>query len=228
MGINIAIDGPSGAGKSTLARKLAEKLNFIYVDTGALYRTIGLYTLRNGVAPKDAAAVEKLLPEIEVGLQFVEGEQHVYLNGEDVSSEIRVHEVSQYASLVSAIPAIRQFLFETQQNMAKKFNVIMDGRDIGTVVLPNAEVKIFLTASPEVRARRRYNELLQRGQDVDFEQVLADVIKRDDQDMNRPVAPLKPAEDSVIIDTSEFTFEESLDVLYRAIKERIYDGNQDY
>ncbi len=221
MGINIAIDGPSGAGKSTLARKLAEKLNYIYVDTGALYRTIGLYTLRKGVDPQDTAAVEELLPEIEVGLRFVESEQHVYLNGEDVSSEIRVHEVSQYASLVSAIPAVRQYLFETQQSMAKKFNVIMDGRDIGTVVLPNAEVKIFLTASPEVRARRRYNELLQRGQNVDFEQVLADVIKRDEQDMNRPVAPLKPAEDSIIIDTSEFTFDESLAVLYKTIKERI-------
>ena len=221
MGINIAIDGPSGAGKSTLARKLAEKLNYIYVDTGALYRTIGLYTLRKGVDPQDTAAVEELLPEVEVGLRFVESEQHVYLNGEDVSSEIRVHEVSQYASLVSAIPAVRQYLFETQQSMAKKFNVIMDGRDIGTVVLPNAEVKIFLTASPEVRARRRYNELLQRGQNVDFEQVLADVIKRDEQDMNRPVAPLKPAEDSIIIDTSEFTFDESLAVLYKTIKERI-------
>lgn len=221
MGINIAIDGPSGAGKSTLARKLAEKLNYIYVDTGALYRTIGLYTLRKGVDPQDTAAVEELLPEIEVGLRFVESEQHVYLNGEDVSSEIRVHEVSQYASLVSAIPAVRQYLFETQQSMAKKFNVIMDGRDIGTVVLPNAEVKIFLTASPEVRARRRYNELLQRGQNVDFDQVLADVIKRDEQDMNRPVAPLKPAEDSIIIDTSEFTFDESLAVLYKTIKERI-------
>lgn len=221
MGINIAIDGPSGAGKSTLARKLAEKLNYIYVDTGALYRTIGLYTLRKGVDPQDTVAVEELLPEIEVGLRFVESEQHVYLNGEDVSSEIRVHEVSQYASLVSAIPAVRQYLFETQQSMAKKFNVIMDGRDIGTVVLPNAEVKIFLTASPEVRARRRYNELLQRGQNVDFDQVLADVIKRDEQDMNRPVAPLKPAEDSIIIDTSEFTFDESLAVLYKTIKERI-------
>lgn len=221
MGINIAIDGPSGAGKSTLARKLAEKLNYIYVDTGALYRTVGLYVLRNGIDPKDAEEVAAVLPKINVSLRFIMGEQHVYLNGEDVSTEIRIHEVSQYASLVSAIPAVRQFLFETQQKMAAENDVIMDGRDIGTVVLPNAEVKIFLTASPEVRARRRYNELLQRGQEVDYEQVLSDVIKRDDQDMNRAVAPLKPAEDGVILDTSECSFDESLALLYRTVKEKI-------
>ncbi len=221
MGINIAIDGPSGAGKSTLSRKLAEKLNFIYVDTGALYRTVGLFVYRNGIDPKDAEAVSAVLSDIEVSLQFIAGEQHVFLNGEDVSSDIRIHEVSQYASLVSAIPAVRQFLFETQQKMAAENNVIMDGRDIGTVVLPNAEVKIFLTASPEVRARRRYEELLQRGQEVEYDQVLADVIKRDDQDMNRPVAPLKPAEDGVILDTSECSFEESLALLYKTVKERI-------
>lgn len=221
MGINIAIDGPSGAGKSTLARKLSAKLNFVYVDTGAMYRTIGLYIYRKGINPKDAEKVASVLSEINVDLSFVQGEQRVYLNGEDVSAEIRLHEVSQYASLTSAIPAVRAYLFDMQQALAAANNVIMDGRDIGTVVLPNAEVKIFLTAKPEVRARRRYNELLERGQEVDFDQVLADVVRRDEQDMNRPVAPLKPAEDSVILDTSELTFEQSLELLYNTVKERI-------
>ncbi len=221
MGINIAIDGPSGAGKSTLSRKLAAKMNFIYVDTGALYRTVGLYVYRKSIDPKDADAVAAVLPEIEVSIAFIDGEQHVYLNGEDVSTDIRLHEVSQYASLTSAIPAVRQFLFETQRKLAAENNVIMDGRDIGTVVLPEAEVKIFLTASPEVRAERRYKELLERGQEVDFEQILADVIRRDEQDMNRPIAPLKPAEDSIVLDTSECTFEQSLELLYSTAKERL-------
>lgn len=223
MGINVAIDGPSGAGKSTLARKLAEKLNYIYVDTGALYRTVGLFMYRNGIDPKDADRVAEVLPEINVGLRFINSEQHVYLNGEDVSADIRLHEVSQYASLVSAIPAVRRFLFDTQRKMAAENDVIMDGRDIGTVVLPQADVKIFLTASAEVRARRRYNELLERGQTVDYEQILADVNQRDEQDTNRPVAPLKPAEDSVILDTSECSFDESLALLYKTIKERLHD-----
>jgi cytidylate kinase len=221
MGINIAIDGPSGAGKSTLARKLANKLDFIYVDTGALYRTVGLYVYRKGIEANDVEKVTALLPEINVSIAFIDGEQHVYLNGEDVSSDIRLHEVSQYASLTSAIPAVRQFLFETQQKLARENDVIMDGRDIGTVVLPEAEVKIFLTARPEVRAQRRYKELLERGQTVDFEKILADVIQRDEQDMNRSVAPLKPAEDSVILDTSELSFEESLDLLFKTAKEKM-------
>lgn len=221
MGINIAIDGPSGAGKSTLARKLAAKLDFIYVDTGAMYRTIGLYIFRKGIDPQDVDQVAAVLPEIKVELSFVDGEQRVYLNGEDVSSDIRLHEVSQYASLTSAIPAVRAYLFNMQQTLATENNVIMDGRDIGTVVLPNADVKIFLTARPEVRAQRRYDELLERGQEVEFDQVLADVIRRDEQDMNRPVAPLKPAEDSIILDTSGNTFEQSLDLLYNTVKERI-------
>lgn len=221
MGINIAIDGPSGAGKSTLARKLAAKLNFIYVDTGAMYRTIGLYIYRKGIDPKDVEKVASVLPEIKVELSFIDGEQRVYLNGEDVSSDIRLHEVSQYASLTSAIPAVRAYLFDMQQTLAAENNVIMDGRDIGTVVLPNAEVKIFLTAKPEVRAQRRYNELLERGQEVDFDQILADVIRRDEQDMNRPVAPLKPADDSIILDTSGNSFDESLELLYNTVKERI-------
>lgn len=221
MGINIAIDGPSGAGKSTLARKLASKLGFIYVDTGALYRTVGLYIYRKEIDPKDNETVASVLPEIEVSIAFINGEQHVYLNGEDVSADIRLHEVSQYASLTSAIPEVRRFLFDTQRKLAAENNVIMDGRDIGTVVLPDAEVKIFLTARPEVRAERRYKELLERGQEVDFEQVLADVVRRDDQDMNRPIAPLKPAEDSVILDTSECSFDESLDLLFKTAKEKL-------
>lgn len=221
MSINIAIDGPSGAGKSTLSRKLAEKLKFIYVDTGALYRTVGLYMLQNGIDPKDAVSVEEALPDVGVEIRFISGEQHVFLNGADVSKEIRIHEVSNYASLVSAIPAVRKFLFETQQKMAAEYDVIMDGRDIGTVVLPNADVKIFLTASAEVRAERRYKELLERGQEVSYDQVLADVNARDEQDTNRPIAPLKPAEDGVIVDTSECTFDESLALLYKTVVERL-------
>lgn len=221
MGVNIAIDGPSGAGKSTLARKLAEKLNYIYVDTGALYRTVGLYIFKNKIDPQNINAVTEALKSVDVGLRFVGGEQHVYLNGEDVSSDIRLHEVSQYASLVSAIPAVRQFLFDTQRKLASENDVIMDGRDIGTVVLPDADVKIFLTASAEVRARRRYNELLERGQSVDFDQILADVNQRDEQDMNRPIAPLKLADDGVLVDTSDCSFDESLALLYKTIKERL-------
>lgn len=221
MGINIAIDGPSGAGKSTLSRKLAAALGFVYVDTGAMYRTVGLYVYRNAIKPDDVAGVTDALKKIEVSLGFIEGEQHVYLNGEDVSTDIRLHEVSQYASLVSAIPAVRQFLFEMQQKLAAENNVIMDGRDIGTVVLPNAELKIFLTASAEDRANRRYQELIARGQTVDYDQILADVVKRDEQDMNRSVAPLKPAEDSVILDTSGFEFEQSLALLLKTVKERL-------
>lgn len=221
MGINIAIDGPSGAGKSTLSRKLAAELGFVYVDTGAMYRTVGLYVYRNAIKPDDVASVSDALTNIEVSLGFIDGEQHVYLNGEDVSADIRLHEVSQYASLVSAIPAVRQFLFEMQQKLAAENNVIMDGRDIGTVVLPNAELKIFLTASAEDRASRRYRELIARGQSVDYDRILADVVKRDEQDMNRAVAPLKPAEDAVILDTSGFEFEQSLALLLKTVKERL-------
>ena len=223
MGINIAIDGPSGAGKSTLSRKLAAELGFIYVDTGAMYRTIGLYVCRNKIDPQDHASVKKVLDKIEVSLRFIDGEQHVYLNGEDVSADIRLHEVSQYASLVSAIPEVRRFLFEMQQKLAAENNVNMDGRDIGTVVLPNAELKIFLTASAEDRANRRYKELVERGQDVDYDQILADVVKRDEQDMNRDVAPLKPADDSVILDTTGFGFEQSLALLIKTAKEGLCD-----
>ncbi len=221
MGINIAIDGPSGAGKSTLSRRLAQKLGYIYVDTGALYRVVGLAVLRAGIDPGDEKRVTEELKVIRVDLCYIDNDQHVYLNGEDVSKEIRLHDVSQYASKVSAIPAVRSYLFETQQKLARENDIVMDGRDIGTVVLPGADVKIFLTASAEVRAKRRFIELEERGQQVTYEQVLKDVIARDTQDMNREIAPLKPAEDGVILDTSDFGFEESLELLYQTVTERL-------
>ncbi len=221
MGINVAIDGPSGAGKSTLSKELAKKLGYIYVDTGALYRTVGLAVLNAKVDYSDVKSVQSLLPEIQVDLKYIGKDQHVYLDGADVSDQIRLHEVSEYASKVSAIPAVRAYLFEMQQKLARENDIVMDGRDIGTVVLPNADVKIFLTASAEVRAKRRYNELIERGQEVAYEQVLADVVARDYQDMNREIAPLRPAEDSITVDTSELTFEESLDLLFKTITENL-------
>lgn len=220
MSIAIAIDGPAGAGKSTIAKAAAKHLGFIYVDTGAMYRAIGLYCLRKGVDPTDSAAVTALLSEIEVSLARDENKnQLVILNGEDVSGLIRTPDVSMAASRASAIPEVRAFLLSLQRDMAKEYNVIMDGRDIGTVVLPDAKVKIFLTASAEIRARRRYDELLEKGEDVKYEDVLADVIERDNNDMNRPIAPLKPAEDSILCDTSELTLQQSIDLLIKTIEE---------
>lgn len=222
MYIAIALDGPAGAGKSTIARRAAEALDFIYVDTGALYRAIGLAVSRAGVTPEDQAAVEALLGEISVDLAFNEsGAQIVLLNGEDVSSLIRTPEASMTASAVSAIPCVRAFLLDLQRGMAKKHNVIMDGRDIGTVVLPDAQVKIFLTASPEARAGRRYKELIEKSMDVRFEDILDDVNKRDYNDTHRETAPLKPAEDSVTVDTTELDFEQSVDKIISVIKERL-------
>lgn len=222
MSVAIAIDGPAGAGKSTIAKAAAKHLGYIYVDTGAMYRAIGLYTLRSGVDPKDKEAVTALLDSIEVSLARDENKnQLVILNGEDVSGLIRTEQVSMAASNVSAIPSVREFLLSLQRDMAKEYNVIMDGRDIGTVVLPDANVKIFLTASAEIRARRRYDELIEKGQDVVYEDVLADVIQRDNNDMNRAIAPLKPAEDSVLCDTSELTLEESIQLLISTIEENI-------
>ena len=222
MYIAIALDGPAGAGKSTIARRAAEALDFIYVDTGALYRAIGLAVSRAGVTPENQAAVEALLGEISVDLAFNEsGSQIVLLNGEDVSSLIRTPEASMTASAVSAIPCVRAFLLDLQRGMAKKHNVIMDGRDIGTVVLPDAQVKIFLTASPEARAGRRYKELIEKGMDVRFEDILDDVNKRDYNDTHRETAPLKPAEDSVTVDTTELDFEQSVDKIISVIKERL-------
>ncbi|MBQ6626671.1 MAG: (d)CMP kinase [Ruminococcus sp.] len=222
MNIAIAIDGPAGAGKSTIAKLAAKELSFIYIDTGALYRAIGLYVYRNGVDSKD---VEKILPkleEINVSLDFNDkGEQIVLLNSEDVSSLIRTPEISMYASDVSAIPQVRAFLLDLQRNMAKTNNVIMDGRDIGTVVLPDAKIKIFLTASAEIRAKRRYDELIEKGMDVKYDDVLQDVITRDYNDSHREVAPLKPAEDCIYVDTSDLDLEQSVQKLISIMKENM-------
>ena len=219
--VSIAIDGPSGAGKSTLAKRLAKELGYIYVDTGAMYRSIGLYALRRGVDPKDADAVQALLPGIELGIQLQDGAQHVYLNGEDVSTDIRAEAVGMAASAVSAHPAVRAFLLDTQRNLAKGQNILMDGRDIGTVVLPDATVKIFLTASPEARAERRRKELAEKGQPADFATVLADIQQRDYQDTHRAVAPLKQAQDAVLVDSSDIDFEQTFALLKKTILERI-------
>lgn len=222
MSIAIAIDGPAGAGKSTIAKMAAKELSFIYVDTGALYRAIGLYVFRNGVDSKDAVKIIEMLEYIKVELAFNDKkEQIVLLNGEDVSSFIRTPEISMYASDVSAIPEVRAFLLDLQRNMAKTNNIIMDGRDIGTVVLPDAKVKIFLTASAEVRAKRRYDELIEKGMEVKYEDVLSDVITRDYNDSHRETAPLKPADDSVIVDTSELNLEQSVEKLISIMKERM-------
>ena len=219
--VSIAIDGPSGAGKSTLAKRLAKELGYIYVDTGAMYRSIGLYALRRGVDPKDADAVQALLPGIELGIHLQDGAQHVYLNGEDVSTDIRAEAVGMAASAVSAHPAVRAFLLDTQRNLAKGQNILMDGRDIGTVVLPDATVKIFLTASPEARAERRRKELEEKGQPADFATVLADIQQRDYQDTHRAVAPLKQAQDAVLVDSSDIDFEQTFALLKKTILERI-------
>ena len=219
--VSIAIDGPSGAGKSTLAKRLAKELGYIYVDTGAMYRSIGLYALRRGVDPKDADAVQALLPGIELGIQLQDGAQHVQLNGEDVSTDIRAEAVGMAASAVAAHPAVRAFLLDTQRNLAKGQNILMDGRDIGTVVLPDATVKIFLTASPEARAERRRKELEEKGQPADFATVLADIQQRDYQDTHRAVAPLKQAQDAVLVDSSDIDFEQTFALLKKTILERI-------
>ena len=218
--ISVAIDGPSGAGKSTVTRAAAAQLGFTYVDTGAMYRAIGLAVRRRGIDGADADAIAALLPSITVGLAYQDGVQHVLLDGEDVSDAIRTPEIAHYASMVSAVPAVRQFLLDTQRGMAKKDNILMDGRDIGTVILPDAPVKIFLTASAEKRAERRYLELVEKGQQVTREGVLHDVVARDRQDMTRQTAPLKQAEDAVLLDTSDMTLEESIGAVLRIIREK--------
>ena len=222
MSIAIAIDGPAGAGKSSLSKDVAKVLSFMYVDTGALYRTIGLAASRKGLKKEDKAEIISMLNDIDVKLSFNdEGTQIVLLNGEDVSSYIRTPEASMFASAVSAIPEVRAFLLDLQRNMAKSDNVIMDGRDIGTVVLPDAKIKIFLTASPEKRAMRRHKENIEKGIDSTYEEVLKDVNQRDYQDSHREIAPLKPAEDSVLVDTSDYDFEGSKELLLKVIKERM-------
>lgn len=221
MPINIAVDGPAGAGKSTISRGAAKDLGFIYVDTGALYRAVGLNALMLEADTKNPEAVEKTLVGACVEIKFAAGEQRVFLNGEDVSEAIRAPEASMAASDVSAIPAVRDFLFELQRDIAKKNNCIMDGRDIGTVVLPWAQIKIFLTAAPEERAMRRYKELVAKGVAVEYEQVLEEMNQRDFNDSNRAIAPLKPAEDSVTVDTTGYTLEESINMVTSLIKERL-------
>lgn len=221
----VAIDGPSGAGKSTVARAAAARLGYIYVDTGAMYRAIGLAVCRKGISGDDAAGIIAALPEIDVSLTYENGAQHVLLCGEDVSDEIRTPEIAQYASKVSAVPAVRAFLLDLQRDMARRHNILMDGRDIGTVILPDAPVKIFLTASSACRAERRCKELLEKGQQVTFEGVKADIERRDAQDMSRAVAPLQQAEDAVLLDTSEMTLAESIDAVLRIIREKTEGTN---
>ena len=220
---SIAIDGPSGAGKSTLARQLAKELNYLYVDTGAIYRTVALKAQRSGVQPGEREQVIPLLNGLNIRMGYGgDGLQHMYLDGEDVTEAIRVHAVSQCASLVAAIPEVRAFLLDYQRQLARENDVVMDGRDIGTVVLPNADVKIFLTASAEIRARRRLLELEQRGQSADFQTILHDIQQRDEQDRTRAVAPLRQAEDAVLLDTSGLDLAESLQAMLNIVKERIH------
>lgn len=217
----IAIDGPSGAGKSTLARRIAGELGYIYVDTGAMYRSIGFFALQNNIDTGDENAVEGILDGIQLEIARVDGVQHMLVNGEDVTANIRTEQVSMAASKVSAYPAVRKFLLDAQRNLAVENNIIMDGRDIGTVVLPNANVKIFLTATPQDRAKRRYDELIARGEKADYETVLADVEKRDYNDANRAAAPLKQASDAVLVDTTGLSFEEGYALLKKTITERL-------
>lgn len=222
MSIAIAIDGPAGAGKSTIARLAAKELGYIYVDTGALYRTIGLAAFRRGLIAEDKEHIIAMLPEIKVALAFNDRqEQIVLLDGEDVSGLIRTPEISMMASAVSAIPEVRAYLLDLQRDMAHTNNVIMDGRDIGTVVLPDAKIKIFLSASPECRARRRYDELVEKGMDVKYEDILSDVIARDYADSHRDIAPLKPADDAINVDTSGEDLETSVNKLLGIMRERL-------
>ncbi len=219
--ISIAVDGPAGAGKSTVSKGVAKELGFIYVDTGALYRTLGLGMLRNNINTSDEKEIANYLKTVNVDIKYVNSEQKVFLNGEDVSDFIRTNEISMLASKISAKPVVRAFLLELQRDLARKNNVIMDGRDIGTVVLPNATLKIFLTADAEDRANRRYKELIARGEKVEFSEILADVNKRDYDDMHREIAPLKQAEDALLLDTTGNNLEQSIELLKKVIKEKL-------
>lgn len=218
MSINIAIDGPAGAGKSTIAKMVSAEMGYIYVDTGALYRTVALYITENGIADEK---IEESLGGADASLKFIDGVQRVFLGDRDVSDLIRTPEISMAASRTSAIPAVRAYLFELQKKIARENNVIMDGRDIGTVVLPDADVKIFLTASAEERANRRFKELSEKPDCPPYEEILRDIIQRDYQDMNRETAPLKQAEDAVLVDTTELTLEQSAQRIAEIIREKI-------
>ena len=220
--ISIAIDGPAGAGKSTIAKAVAKQLEYIYADTGALYRSIALNAINSGTNTDNEAEINELLNNTKVEIKFINGEQRVFLNSQDVSDKIRTTEVSMMASKVSAIAAVRDFLLELQRGLARENNVIMDGRDIGTVVLPQAQVKIFLTASAQCRAKRRYKDYLAAGNTQEsYEQILADIQQRDYNDSHRAVAPLKPAEDSVIVDTSDDTLEQSVEKITAVVNSKI-------
>ena len=218
--IQIAIDGPGGAGKSTISRAVAAKLGIVYVDTGALYRTVGYYVRSKELDPKDPKAVSGCLGEISIEVRYVDGAQHVFLNGEDLGDRIRTPEMSMYASAVSAIPEVRTFLLETQKEIARKNSVIMDGREIGTVILPQADVKIFLTATAECRAQRRYDELIAKGQTVSYEEVLREMNERDTQDSTRAVAPATAAADAVLLDNTGMSFEESVEAVISLVRQK--------
>lgn len=219
--IGIAIDGPSGAGKSTVAKALAARFGYIYVDTGALYRTVGLYMCRAGISTEDKSGFIENLDKVKVTFGYENGEQRMYLCGEDVTGKIRTPRISKYASVVSAVPEVRAFLLEMQKSIAEKENVIMDGRDIGTVILPHAQVKIFLTASAEARAKRRVAQLAEKGEIVSYDEILASICERDARDSGRAVAPLKPADDAVLLDTSDMTLEESVAAAEKIVREKL-------
>lgn len=218
---SVAIDGPSGSGKSTIARAVATRLGFLYVDTGAIYRTVGLFAKKEGIDPKNEKELEKNLDRVKINLEWIDGIQHVFLSDEDVSEEIRTPEMSMYASSVSALSCVRAFLLQMQREFAKENNVIMDGRDIGTVVLPNADVKIFMFANVTARAKRRYDELCAKGKKVTFEDVLSDMQERDKNDSERAIAPCVPAEDAVMLDNSEYSIEENIQKVLEIINEKI-------
>ncbi|MCI5741771.1 MAG: (d)CMP kinase [Lachnospiraceae bacterium] len=220
MSFNIAIDGPAGAGKSTIAKRLAKELGFIYVDTGAMYRAMALYFLRSGIAKEDEAAISKAAREVDVTIRYENGEQQVLLNGENVNGLIRKEEVGNTASVTSAYGEVRKKLVELQQQLAEQADVIMDGRDIGTVVLPKAQVKIYLTASVETRAKRRYDELTEKGQNCELKEIEQDIADRDYRDMHREISPLKQAEDAVLVDTSNMGIEEVVETIKSIYKER--------
>lgn len=225
---SIAIDGPSGAGKSTLAKWIAGELGFLYVDTGAIYRTVGLAVKRAGVSPEDEKAVAALLPGLSIRMGYGEGGlQHMFLNGEDVTEAIRQHEISGYASTVSALPVVRSFLLDMQRTLAREHNVIMDGRDIGTVVLPGADLKLYLTADAGARAARRCLELEQRGQKAEYDQILHDVLERDRRDMEREIAPLRQAEDAVLVDTTGMNLEESCRMVLDLVRARLGSAEEE-
>ncbi len=219
--INVAIDGPSGAGKSSICTEAARRLGFVHVDTGALYRSIAYSAIKSGTDTNDEDSLRTLLASAKIELKFENNEQCVILNGENINDKIRTEEVSLKASDVSKIPMVRAFLLDLQRELAANGNILMDGRDIGTVVLPDADVKIFLTASPEKRAERRYNQLLEKGEETEYNNVLDKLIKRDYQDSHREIAPLKPSEDSILVDTSELSFEESVNRIVEIIEEKL-------